>query len=235
MILAFELPFCATLIHYAKRRNLIFIGDIAALVMVLYSVFFLIDRATFMIMWQVHPALVIYHYVYGGITFLSVYVATLLITRYNHKHNKFDNHFKEMNKCYCYGMMVFVVTIILMIYVIDREYFKNDVLTNFIPLMGTIKTTIKNRAMLEIIRNFGNAGFFTILSVVLCEISSKDKTKLFGILLPTALSVFMEIYQLIFRCGDFDVDDIIINVAGALVGYLIYKSIILKIKEKELW
>lgn len=40
----------------------------------------------------------------------------------------------------------------------------------------------------------------------------------------TLMIVLVEISQLIFRIGFFDIDDVILNVLGGIIGYLLFKS-----------
>ena len=75
--------------------------------------------------------------------------------------------------------------------------------------------------------------FFTALVIVLLGITKRCKF-FWGICLPVAISVSMEFYQYFFKCGDPDIDDVILNTVGAILGCVIYKFIIEKIKENEL-
>lgn len=51
---------------------------------------------------------------------------------------------------------------------------------------------------------------------------------LIGFLLP----VLIEVYQWVFRCGDVDVDDVILNYTGFLLGFAICKLIEIKVLKK---
>lgn len=233
--ISFVLPFCATIVYYIKRKNLVFIGDIVATVMTLFSTFFLLDCLTFRLTWQIHRAIALYHFVYGGLTFFAVYLASLIVTIKNHKRKLFHNNFAVMNRAFFIGITSFLVVGILMIYIIDRNYFQDQITINFIPTQGAIKNMLSKREVLEIVRNVGNVAFFVGISAMLCELAPKRNKYMLGIVVPTLLSIGMEIYQYILRCGDADVDDVILNIIGAVIGVLIYKNIILRVKEKEIW
>ena len=40
------------------------------------------------------------------------------------------------------------------------------------------------------------------------------------------LSLLVELLQLVFKVGSFDVDDLLLNTIGGLLGYLVYKGLI---------
>lgn len=232
--ISFIMPFCATIVYYVKRKNLVHIGDTAATIMTIFSVLFLLDCLTFRVCWQIHRAIALYHFVYGGLTFFAVYLASTILTIHNQKNGKLNNNFSKMNRAFFLGLISFLIAGILMIYFIDRDYFQNEIATNLIPTQGAIKNMIEKREILEIVRNVGNVGFFVGISLVMCEFSTKNKRLLFGIIIPTLFSVSMEIYQYFLKCGDMDIDDVIINFAGAVFGYIIYQTVITKLKEKEI-
>jgi glycopeptide antibiotics resistance protein len=59
-------------------------------------------------------------------------------------------------------------------------------------------------------------GYFLPLLVKKCQ-------NMFRIvLLSFELSLFVELIQLIFKLGCFDVDDLLLNTVGGLLGYLVY-------------
>jgi glycopeptide antibiotics resistance protein len=54
-----------------------------------------------------------------------------------------------------------------------------------------------------------------------------------GTLVPVALSVFVESFQLLTKSGDADVDDIILNTLGAVLGVLIFRLLLRPLLQKE--
>lgn len=48
-----------------------------------------------------------------------------------------------------------------------------------------------------------------------------------------ALSVFVESFQLLTKSGDADVDDIILNTLGAVLGVLIFRLLLRPLLQKE--
>lgn len=99
---------------------------------------------------------------------------------------------------------------------------------NLIPLNGTflmLKAFVKNiNVSFEApILFFGNLLIFAPLPFVLKRIFGNITNKQIiavGILTP----FFVEGYQYLFKCGDVDIDDIIFNIAGFLIGYLIFNK-----------
>lgn len=58
---------------------------------------------------------------------------------------------------------------------------------------------------------------------ILCPILITKRKKFLKILGGAfAFSLFIELVQMFFRIGSFDVDDIILNVSGGVIGYFIY-------------
>ena len=62
---------------------------------------------------------------------------------------------------------------------------------------------------------FAPAGFFI---PILCE---GKKGFLFTVCITLQMSLTVEILQLVFRVGTFDVDDLILNTLGGIIGYLL--------------
>lgn len=96
--------------------------------------------------------------------------------------------------------------------------------TNFIPGSGTLKfipylISYPQDWSIWII-TLGNVIFFIPIAFILKTLI--PKIKLYqqiaaGLLMP----VFIESYQLILKCGDVDIDDIILNFTGFLIGLLL--------------
>ena len=84
-----------------------------------------------------------------------------------------------------------------------------------------------------IINLLGNVIFFIPFGIIL-PITSRKFTKLYRVIfLMFGFSLFVELMQLIFKIGAFDVDDILLNVIGAFIGYMIYYFGKRKIKPRK--
>lgn len=229
--LAVVLPFLATVIDYTKRKSLVDIGDKAAWVMTGFSVLFVLDSLTLRLMWQIDKAIAVFHLLYGALTFMSVLLCTTLITLVQHKRGRLTNyntHYRTFLSGF--GSVLFVC--FAFIYFVNRKY--GDVTeVNLIPFQGEFSIIVKKGFTNAVIRDVGNVLFFSALSLMLIEFFDRHRIVV-GIIIPFALSVVMEIFQYIAQCGDPDIDDIIANTMGAVLGYAAYHLIIKGIKEKEL-
>lgn len=69
---------------------------------------------------------------------------------------------------------------------------------------------------------FGNIIGFIPFGLILPIISKKRRKLAIISLLSFELSLTIEIIQLIFKVGSFDVDDMILNTLGGFIGYLLF-------------
>jgi glycopeptide antibiotics resistance protein len=109
--------------------------------------------------------------------------------------------------------------------------------TNFIPFQTILGSGIMDRQVLGNLMLFFPLAFFL---VYLYEV--KDMKKFMGI--SFMISVIIEITQFVFSqitpwviggyARSFDVDDILLNVAGAAVGYLVFIAIQKELKKKKI-
>ena len=129
-------------------------------------------------------------------------------------------------KRFVYGITpLYAITVIICFLRIPA----NNLSTNFIPLAGTfqmLKAFLKNPSgdFEAPLLFFGNIFIFTPLPIIIKGYFPKLKNKnmlLIGILTP----FFVEGYQYIFKCGDVDIDDLITNFIGFMIGLGIYKLI----------
>lgn len=94
---------------------------------------------------------------------------------------------------------------------------------NFVPFK-TIKMYIHYAYKLNSFENLvGNVAVFMPFGYLLPMVSSSKKTGFLVLCYAFFFSLFIELFQLFSAFGAFDVDDLILNSAGALLGYLIYK------------
>lgn len=96
-------------------------------------------------------------------------------------------------------------------------------------LFREIKRFLKYRRHLGlesfIVNIFGNILAFTPFGFCLPLVGSRDKG-FFRVLLWTFLfSLSIETIQLLYQIGIFDVDDLILNTLGGILGYLLYRMV----------
>lgn len=69
----------------------------------------------------------------------------------------------------------------------------------------------------------GNIFLFVPFAFLLPICFSKGRTLKESFLYSFLLSTLVELYQFTFRVGVLDVDDVILNVIGGIIGYIVYK------------
>lgn len=80
----------------------------------------------------------------------------------------------------------------------------------------------------------GNIVGFIPFGILAALIFFKQPTAIKIIMSTFLLSLIYELIQLIFRLGTFDVDDLLLNTLGGLIGFLIYKFFDTAIKSKNM-
>ncbi|MGO4498442.1 VanZ family protein [Paenibacillus sp. 2RAB27] len=110
---------------------------------------------------------------------------------------------------------------------------------NFKPFVS-ISNNIQSLSSHDLVNLFGNIAVFMPYGMFLVLIWRHKKISLFGALLRSVgLSLCLESLQLVLSMGSFDVDDLILNGLGGLLGYFIFKlsvtckTIILRMFESQ--
>ena len=94
---------------------------------------------------------------------------------------------------------------------------------NFIPFK-TIKMYIRYRSSLNSFANlFGNLFILTPLGILLPFAWRKKHSVFLITAVGFLVSMAVETLQLVLGVGAFDVDDLILNTLGVIVGYVLYK------------
>ncbi len=115
--------------------------------------------------------------------------------------------------------------------------------TNLIPFK-TISLYIKwildenrNNNTVPIVNLSGNLILLFPLGFILPDLFSKLKNFFFYILACTGLLAIIEFVQLLTRRGSFDIDDFILNMLGAVIGFVLFflikKALTAKEKDSE--
>ncbi|MDY4699215.1 VanZ family protein [Eubacterium coprostanoligenes] len=233
ILLSVVVPIVVTVIHYLINHDLIYIADRTASVMIIYTFLYIIDSVILRNTKLINGFLSLRQLMYGLETFFSVLAVITLITLIRQKDRELNNHYAESLKAFFSGSIPVMGIGFAKIYFSSRIYGKVYNPPNLIPFNGEMSEFAKSGELELLIRDAGNVLFFTALVIVLLEITKRCKF-FWGICLPVAISVSMEFYQYFFKCGDPDIDDVILNTVGAILGCVIYKFIIEKIKENEL-
>lgn len=137
--------------------------------------------------------------------------------------------------------VLFIVYLIVLVYFLffSERYGRNSALEeyryNLVPFTE-IKRFIRYRKTLGfesfMVNMVGNVLAFSPFGFVLPIISPSSRKFLNIFLLSLELTLTIELLQLLLKVGIFDVDDIILNTLGGVIGYLgffIGRKILLKI------
>lgn len=77
----------------------------------------------------------------------------------------------------------------------------------------------------------GNIVAFVPFGAFLPMFSGRSRKWYVTVLYSFELSLLVELLQLIFRVGSLDVDDLLLNTLGGLVGFLVYKIVVFLMKK----
>ena len=136
-------------------------------------------------------------------------------------------------RCIFFSYLLIVIRLIIFKYPYGqlREIMGNwskEVITlglhsaNFIPFK-TIRMYIDYSYMLNSFENLvGNVMIFVPFGFLLPMVFEKKKSFFLMMIMAFAFVFGIEVFQLVSGFGAFDVDDIILNCLGAVMGYLIY-------------
>lgn len=130
------------------------------------------------------------------------------------------NHSRSIACMIFYLSMLFYVTIYRYGIQID-ELFNMRPMVNIVPLVSTYELYLFSGWVIFLYNIIGNICWFLPFGFLLPYIH-KDK-RFFQILFCSfLLSMTIEIFQFILNCGISDIDDIIFNMIGGSIGYVIY-------------
>lgn len=86
----------------------------------------------------------------------------------------------------------------------------------------------------QILRNIlGNILLFVPFTLLLPICFAKGRTFKESIIYTFLLSLLVELYQFIFKVGILDIDDVILNVLGGAIGYMLYKIMMIWLQKRE--
>jgi glycopeptide antibiotics resistance protein len=93
---------------------------------------------------------------------------------------------------------------------------------NFIPLK-TISYTVLSPSIHEVINLVGNILAFVPYGIFIVLLSKNKMISLSGVFIRSlGISLLLECLQVFFSIGNFDVDDLILNTSGGLLGYGVF-------------
>jgi hypothetical protein len=230
LILCFALPFCATIICYLSSKSFKFIGKASQIIMFCFIAGYIIDSLTIKWIATFGSFVIIFHLAYGLISVFSVFVCATVIKLFTKDvNNGYDKFFDD----FFLGFSFMLAFIFVLIYFVIRDYSSNGYILNLVPFRGEIGDLISGSySKYDLIRGAGNVFFYTGIAFVVIRFCKK-REMLFGIIIPVLISFACEVFQYIFVCGDADIDDIIANTLGAIIGVVLYKLIVKDLRRKQ--
>lgn len=93
---------------------------------------------------------------------------------------------------------------------------------NFIPFW-TIRMQLRDHGSLSMLNLVANVAAFLPLGMLLPCAFRKTDTIVRTLLLSMGLSIAIELFQLVTYTGSCDIDDVLLNTLGALLGYGLFK------------
>lgn len=96
--------------------------------------------------------------------------------------------------------------------------------SNFMPFKSIYGFLFESKNIrISIVNVLGNILAFMPFGFILPVINDKPNKLKFIILSSLTLSLIFEVIQLLTSLGEFDIDDLLLNILGAVLGYLSYR------------
>ena len=146
-------------------------------------------------------------------------------------HSPFGRKKKHRLMAFVFFMMYFVVLFYFLFFSeeLGRTYSERPYHYNLIPF-HEIMRFIRYRHVLGwkavILNIWGNIIAFMPFGLFLPIYAKRCRNLWMTVLYSFELSLLVELLQLVFKVGSFDVDDLFLNTVGGLFGYLVYKVIV---------
>lgn len=148
---------------------------------------------------------------------------------------------RKIQSAFLYAVLIFYVILFLSIVVFkyvsplelfseNRQVYRSINLLPFQSIKNYLMGTVDVSHTVGFNNIVGNIVLFIPLGIYL-PLFKKNK-KVFGCIISVfAISLSIEIIQYIFGIGATDIDDILLNCAGGIIGILIYKLLTVLIKD----
>ncbi|WHX24574.1 VanZ family protein [Virgibacillus halodenitrificans] len=135
------------------------------------------------------------------------------------------------------SFIFYLVALVILLFIGNRGYLYTDLTlleymktsSNFVPFktINTYFTAIIDNSMnrsIPIKNLVGNLFMFLPMGIYLPFLIKKIAGLGRFVLSMIVLLLFIEVIQLVTRRGSFDIDDFILNMIGALIGFAIWKT-----------
>ncbi|MGN0524183.1 MAG: VanZ family protein [Eubacterium sp.] len=219
------IPAVLVLFNYWAEKSFNFISQASIVISCLFVIGYAVDQFTIKWITCFGSFVVIYHLAYGLVSMCTVFATCVIIKHFTkNKLNDFDTLYYN----FFTGFAVMGGFIFILIYFIIRDYGAVNAPVNLIPFNGEIKTAIIGKSKYTIIRSVGNVLFYSAISLTFMRFFKKNRV-FWGFIIPITASVFCEAFEYFTACGEADIDDVIMNLVGILLGVAVYKLFIEKL------
>ncbi len=119
-----------------------------------------------------------------------------------------------------------------------RTYSERTYQYNLVPFkeIGRFLRYRKTLGMSAVLLNLlGNIAAFVPFGAFLPMFSKRCRRFFYTVFYSFELSLLVELLQLVFRVGSFDVDDLMLNTLGGAIGFLVYTLVIFVWNHKAGW
>lgn len=226
ILLCIIVPAVTLRFNTIAEKSLKFIGKSTAVIMSCFIAGFLLFNIIKVPPFSFKEMASLFHIAYALMCLFSVLFFATLFSGLEkaEDYNAFYNDF----------FLGYVPVLILIYYLLYFNYRNPDMVysVNLIPFKGEIKSVFENSTELSILRTVGNIAYYSTIALTVSRFVKKH-TALISFLIPFLLCLLTESAQGLFSIGSTDIDDVILNSAGALVGALIYKFIIEKTRRNS--
>lgn len=150
---------------------------------------------------------------------------------------------KKIQSFFLYTVLIFYVVLFLSIIIFkyvsplellseNRPVYRSVNILPFQTIKSYLLGTFDVSRTVVLYNIFGNIGLFIPLGVYL-QLFKKNKRILISIFIIFIISLSVEIIQFIFGIGATDIDDILLNCLGGIIGILCYKLLTTFIKDNN--
>ena len=229
-ILCVIYPALTALFNIIQEKSLGFLKNSSVIILSSFVVGLFVFNLMGINQFMLSEMATLYHISYALICVFSLFFTVALAAYFNLVSKE---AFEEYNNVFFLGYIPMLVTLFVLLYG-NFRFDTSGYSLNLIPFRGEIGDIIKNHENLTLMRTIGNVAFYSTISLTAARFFKKH-TALFAFAVPFLISIFAEAVQGIFSIGNADIDDVILNGLGALIGALIYKFLIEKIiRRKEI-
>ena len=226
LILSFVIPAAVTVWNFLTERSLRFAGTACAVLMQVSLVLFFIDRYTVNLIARLDDSRIIYHFLYTLISVFTLLAAGWICARCSKACVDFALFYRRFSLGYL-PLCVFLFYLAVFSAAHLWQYFRYRQ-----------QRTLPGRDLLPVVlcqdRHpvfFHRPALGRECAVLYLPVPGPLRhgaaaSGAVGHLVPVALSVFVESFQLLTKSGDADVDDIILNTLGAVLGVLIFRVLL---------